>query len=57
MRSVLRELGLEPLLDLRIRAGEGVGAALATGLLKDALALRTRRRAHLASLSPTVRRP
>jgi nicotinate-nucleotide--dimethylbenzimidazole phosphoribosyltransferase len=37
---VLRELGLEPLLDLRIRAGEGVGAALATGLLKDALALR-----------------
>jgi len=39
---VLRELGLEPLLDLRIRAGEGVGAALATGLVKDALALRTR---------------
>jgi len=38
---VLRELGLEPLLDLRIRAGEGVGAALATGLVKDALALRT----------------
>ncbi|KRB47301.1 MULTISPECIES: 5,6-dimethylbenzimidazole synthase [unclassified Terrabacter] len=37
---VLRELGLEPLLDLRIRAGEGVGAALATGLVKDALALR-----------------
>jgi nicotinate-nucleotide--dimethylbenzimidazole phosphoribosyltransferase len=37
----LRELGLEPLLDLRIRAGEGVGAALATGLVKDALALRT----------------
>jgi nicotinate-nucleotide--dimethylbenzimidazole phosphoribosyltransferase len=37
---VLRELGLEPLLDLRIRAGEGVGAALATGLLKDALELR-----------------
>ena len=38
---VLRELGLEPLLDLRIRAGEGVGAALATGLVKGALALRT----------------
>jgi len=38
---VLRELGLEPLLDLRIRAGEGVGAALATGLVKAALALRT----------------
>lgn len=38
--AVLRDLGLEPLLDLRIRAGEGVGAALATGLVKDALALR-----------------
>ena len=38
--AVLRELGLEPLLDLRIRAGEGVGAALATGLVKDALSLR-----------------
>ena len=38
--AVLRELGLEPLLDLRIRAGEGVGAALATGLVKNALALR-----------------
>jgi nicotinate-nucleotide--dimethylbenzimidazole phosphoribosyltransferase len=37
---VLRELGLEPLLDLRIRAGEGVGAALATGLVHDALELR-----------------
>ena len=51
---VLRELGLEPLLDLRIRAGEGVGAALATGLVKDALALRARRRAHLHGLSPTA---
>ncbi len=38
--AVLHELGLEPLLDLRIRAGEGVGAALATGLVKDALAMR-----------------
>ncbi len=38
--AVLHDLGLEPLLDLRIRAGEGVGAALATGLVKDALALR-----------------
>ncbi|GAA5019134.1 hypothetical protein GCM10023258_06500 [Terrabacter aeriphilus] len=38
--DVLRELGLEALLDLRIRAGEGVGAALATGLLKDAMRLR-----------------
>lgn len=38
--AVLRELGLEPLLDLRIRAGEGVGAALATGLLHAGLDLR-----------------
>lgn len=38
--GILRELGLEPLLDLRIRAGEGVGACLATGLLKAAVAAR-----------------
>ncbi len=37
---VLRELGLEPVLDLRIRAGEGVGAALAVGLIQDARSLR-----------------
>ncbi|MGN6753322.1 MAG: 5,6-dimethylbenzimidazole synthase [Intrasporangium sp.] len=37
---VLTELGLEPLLDLRIRAGEGVGAALAAGVIKDGLELR-----------------
>ncbi len=37
---VLTELGLEPLLDLRLRAGEGVGAALAAGLLTDGLHLR-----------------
>jgi nicotinate-nucleotide--dimethylbenzimidazole phosphoribosyltransferase len=37
---VLRELGLEPLLDLRLRAGEGVGACLATGLLLGGLRLR-----------------
>ncbi len=37
---VLTELGLEPVLDLRIRAGEGVGAALATGVIKDGLELR-----------------
>jgi nicotinate-nucleotide--dimethylbenzimidazole phosphoribosyltransferase len=37
---VLRELGREPLLDLRMRAGEGVGAALASGLLLAGLALR-----------------
>ncbi|SDO69222.1 cob(II)yrinic acid a,c-diamide reductase [Nakamurella panacisegetis] len=39
-RAVLHELGQEPLLDLRIRAGEGTGACLATGLLKAALATR-----------------
>jgi len=38
--AVLTALGLEPLLDLRLRAGEGVGAALACGLLLDALAIR-----------------
>jgi nicotinate-nucleotide--dimethylbenzimidazole phosphoribosyltransferase len=33
---VLMALGLEPLLDLRLRAGEGVGACLAFGLLQAA---------------------
>ncbi len=37
---VLIELGLEPLLDLRIRAGEGAGAVLATSLILQALRLR-----------------
>jgi nicotinate-nucleotide--dimethylbenzimidazole phosphoribosyltransferase len=37
---VLAELGLEPLLDLRLRAGEGVGACLAAQLLLSALAVR-----------------
>jgi nicotinate-nucleotide--dimethylbenzimidazole phosphoribosyltransferase len=37
---VLEHLGCEPLLDLRLRAGEGVGAGLATGLLLTALAAR-----------------
>lgn len=37
---VLRHLGLEPLLDLRIRAGEGAGGCLAVGLLRAALRLR-----------------
>jgi nicotinate-nucleotide--dimethylbenzimidazole phosphoribosyltransferase len=38
--TVLEQLGLEPLLDLRIRAGEGVGACLAARLIHDALSLR-----------------
>ncbi|MEV4755479.1 5,6-dimethylbenzimidazole synthase [Micromonospora sp. NPDC049559] len=38
--ALLTHLGLEPLLDLRIRAGEGAGAAFATGLLLDALRVR-----------------
>ena len=38
--EVLRFLGLEPLLDLRLRAGEGVGAVLATRLILDGLELR-----------------
>jgi nicotinate-nucleotide--dimethylbenzimidazole phosphoribosyltransferase len=37
---VLTELGLEPLLDLRLRAGEGVGACLAAQGLLTALAVR-----------------
>jgi nicotinate-nucleotide--dimethylbenzimidazole phosphoribosyltransferase len=37
---VLQHLGCEPLLDLRIRAGEGVGAALAAGVLLTGLGLR-----------------
>ena len=37
---VLRELGLEPLLDLRLRAGEGVGACLAASMVLQGLAVR-----------------
>ncbi len=37
---VLEHLGLEPLLDLRLRAGEGVGAALATGLVLRGIDIR-----------------
>jgi nicotinate-nucleotide--dimethylbenzimidazole phosphoribosyltransferase len=39
--AVLEQLGLEPLLDLRMRAGEGVGAVLATQLLTNGLRMRT----------------
>jgi nicotinate-nucleotide--dimethylbenzimidazole phosphoribosyltransferase len=37
---VLEELGLEPLLDVRMRAGEGVGAVLSAQLLATALEMR-----------------
>jgi nicotinate-nucleotide--dimethylbenzimidazole phosphoribosyltransferase len=37
---VLVELGCEPLLDLRVRAGEGVGACLAAAMLRQAMTIR-----------------
>ncbi len=37
---ILDRLGLEPLLDLRMRLGEGTGAALAMGLIDAAVAVR-----------------
>jgi nicotinate-nucleotide--dimethylbenzimidazole phosphoribosyltransferase len=37
---ILQRLGLEPLLDLQLRLGEGTGAALAIGLLDAAVAIR-----------------
>jgi nicotinate-nucleotide--dimethylbenzimidazole phosphoribosyltransferase len=39
-RSVNAHLGLEPLLSLRLRSGEGVGALLAVQLLRTGAALR-----------------
>ena len=39
--AVLDELGLEPLLDLRLRAGEGIGATLACQLLATGLRARS----------------
>ncbi len=38
--AVLARLGLEPLLDLRLRAGEGAGACFAAGMLLAALQVR-----------------
>lgn len=40
-RAVLADLGLEPLLRLRLRAGEGVGACLAAQILLTALRARS----------------
>ncbi len=40
--AVLARLGLEPLLDLRLRAGEGVGAVLGAQLLLTGLEVRAR---------------
>jgi nicotinate-nucleotide--dimethylbenzimidazole phosphoribosyltransferase len=51
--EVLGHLGLEPLLDLRLRAGEGVGAALASGMLLSALEIR-RGIGHTRSVEPAV---
>ena len=39
-QPVLAHLGCEPPLDLRIRAGEGVGACLAATVLRQGLAIR-----------------
>jgi nicotinate-nucleotide--dimethylbenzimidazole phosphoribosyltransferase len=39
-QAVLTDLGLEPLLDLRLRSGEGVGACLAAQVLRTALRAR-----------------
>jgi nicotinate-nucleotide--dimethylbenzimidazole phosphoribosyltransferase len=41
-QAVLEHLGLEPILDIRLRAGEGVGAAMAARTLADARQLRAR---------------
>ncbi len=38
--ALLEHLGLEPMLDLRLRAGEGVGAALASRMLLSAVQIR-----------------
>jgi len=38
--AVLRELGLEPLLSLRLRAGEGVGGCLAASMMLQGLRMR-----------------
>jgi nicotinate-nucleotide--dimethylbenzimidazole phosphoribosyltransferase len=49
--AVLAALGLEPVLDLRLRAGEGAGAALAVTVLRAALRIRAEA-ARVGELSP-----
>ncbi|WP_174521114.1 nicotinate-nucleotide--dimethylbenzimidazole phosphoribosyltransferase, partial [Kribbia dieselivorans] len=51
--AVLVDLGLEPVLDLRIRTGEGVGAAMACQVVLTASALRT---STARTVEPLVRR-
>ena len=48
---ILQHLGLSPLLDLRLRAGEGVGAVLAARMVLDTLA--TRREVARVSPAPS----
>jgi nicotinate-nucleotide--dimethylbenzimidazole phosphoribosyltransferase len=57
-QAVLTELGLEPLLDLRLRSGEGAGACLAAQLLLTALRARqeTARVTEALALSVIARR-
>ena len=40
-QAVLAALGLEPILDLRLRAGEGAGAAMAVTVLRSGLRIRS----------------
>lgn len=52
--AVLDALGVEPLLDLRLRAGEGVGASLATQLVLSAMRARALAGKVEPKSSPTV---
>jgi nicotinate-nucleotide--dimethylbenzimidazole phosphoribosyltransferase len=53
--AVLEQLGLEPLLDLRMRAGEGVGAVLATQLLANGMKMRALAGRVATDLTPRAR--
>ncbi|WP_455466831.1 nicotinate-nucleotide--dimethylbenzimidazole phosphoribosyltransferase [Bartonella sp. B39] len=41
-RKLLKKIGKEPLLDLRMRLGEGTGAAMAAGIVKAAILMHTK---------------